>query len=128
METRRRPMKTIHAGQPEARQLITSKIERDGSCIVHTGHEVVIVDQDSLITADDYASRYASVLEHGTEDAAWFYELLGSDSALPANTLEDLYWSLQVASKFDSLDGLPTYGGEEPLDTSGVWSWDETSL
>ena len=25
-------------------------------------------------------------------------------------------------------DGLPTFGGEEPDDTSEVWSWDETRL
>lgn len=23
---------------------------------------------------------------------------------------------------------LPTFGGEEPLDTDGIWSWDETRL
>jgi hypothetical protein len=23
---------------------------------------------------------------------------------------------------------LPTYGGEEPVDTLGVWSWDKTRL
>jgi hypothetical protein len=23
---------------------------------------------------------------------------------------------------------LPTFGGEEPSDTNGVWSWDETHL
>lgn len=25
----------------------------------------------------------------------------------------------------DRWDSLPTFGGEEPADTSGVWSWDE---
>tara|TARA_R110000868_G_scaffold12045_1_gene58478 strand:- start:42 stop:488 length:447 start_codon:yes stop_codon:yes gene_type:complete len=26
------------------------------------------------------------------------------------------------------LAGLPTFGGTEPADTSGIWSWDETRL
>tara|TARA_R110000868_G_C10586358_1_gene739146 strand:+ start:73 stop:321 length:249 start_codon:yes stop_codon:yes gene_type:complete len=26
------------------------------------------------------------------------------------------------------LAGLPTFGGTEPSDTSGIWSWDETRL
>jgi len=25
-------------------------------------------------------------------------------------------------------DALPTFGGDEPLDTHGVWSWDETRI
>ena len=29
---------------------------------------------------------------------------------------------------YGDFTSLPTYGGTEPLDTSGVWSWDDTHL
>lgn len=39
------------------------------------------------------------------------------DEHAPAHTCGDLDWTW-----------LPTFGGEEPRDTSGIWSWDETRL
>lgn len=39
------------------------------------------------------------------------------DDDAPAHTCGDLDWTT-----------LPTFGGVEPRDTSGVWSWDETRL
>lgn len=50
------------------------------------------------------------------------------------SSLEDLYGALRTAPHDDYGDdgidwtGLPTFGGAEPNNTSGVWSWDETRL
>jgi len=48
---------------------------------------------------------------------------------IPANSLNELMEYLRRAegSSVDWTD-LPTFGGEEPRDTLGVWSWDEDSL
>ena len=48
-------------------------------------------------------------------------------------TLEDLLIVLVDAARTgadEAIDfsSLPTFGGTEPVDTLGVWSWDETSL
>lgn len=39
--------------------------------------------------------------------------------------LENLFDAMKNGS-FDKWDNLPTFGGKEPADTCGVWSWDET--
>ena len=44
-------------------------------------------------------------------------------------TLDELLAVLQLSEKgYGDRTSLPTFGGEEPYDTSGVWSWDETRL
>lgn len=49
-----------------------------------------------------------------------------------ATNLKDLLNALRNMSAEDleqiDMTGLPTFGGEEPSNTAGVWSWDETSL
>ena len=58
-----------------------------------------------------------------------------------SNTLEQLRDNLQMIelirddcaennTPLDEVDytDLPTFGGDEPADTSGVWSWNEQSL
>lgn len=35
---------------------------------------------------------------------------------------------LSVELPDDDMSDLPTFGGDEQIDTCGVWSWDETRL
>ena len=44
-----------------------------------------------------------------------------------AATLDDLLTSMLAGAEAD-WDSLPVFGGGEPHDTRGVWSWDETRL
>jgi hypothetical protein len=44
-----------------------------------------------------------------------------------ATSLNDLLSNIRRGD-IDLSDNLPTFGGEEPANTLGVWSWDETSL
>jgi hypothetical protein len=50
----------------------------------------------------------------------------GDDSG-PIDDLGDLLAVLRDYQP-ESLDDLPTFGGDEPKDTLEVWSWDETRL
>lgn len=46
--------------------------------------------------------------------------------------LNELYAAIKAGDLDDMPEWqwteLPIFGGEEPADTSGVWSWDETRL
>ena len=42
-------------------------------------------------------------------------------------SLDDLYEGL-TSNHATLNDALPTFGGAEPSDTNGVWSWDPTRL
>ena len=44
-----------------------------------------------------------------------------------ATTLDEL-WQLMRDGIAMSWEHLPTYGGPDPADTSGVWSWDHSRL
>jgi len=46
-----------------------------------------------------------------------------------AKNLADLFAQMKLRS-LDSEDwtSLPTFGGHEPLDTAGIWSWDATHV
>jgi hypothetical protein len=46
-----------------------------------------------------------------------------------AENLDDLLAQIK-SDALDDLDysSLPTFGGDEPFDTRGIWSWDETRL
>jgi len=51
-----------------------------------------------------------------------------SKSTTAAN-LDDLIESVRAGEYTDrQMTDLPTYGGEEPESTEGVWSWDATRL
>lgn len=56
-------------------------------------------------------------IEAELETAANLYDLLAAIRAIP----EDVYLDVDLTS-------LPTFGGEEPSSTAGVWSWDEEHL
>ena len=57
-------------------------------------------------------------------------------------TLDDLLTAMQTATTADTFEALglpvahgqpdwtslPTFGGDEPHDTTGIWSWDEDRL
>lgn len=51
---------------------------------------------------------------------------------MKATNLKDLLNELRnmTAEELEQMDmaSLPTFGGEEPSDTSAVWSWDADSL
>lgn len=47
-------------------------------------------------------------------------------TATTAN-LNELFDALQ-SREIEMSDQLPTFGGTEPQDTQGVWSWDESRL
>jgi hypothetical protein len=50
-------------------------------------------------------------------------------SYLPANNLDELLAALRSRPYDERLmTNLPTFGGEEPASTGGVWSWDATRL
>lgn len=59
--------------------------------------------------------------------------VIDANAALAAaESLDEL---LDLLEEIDSemlgycdLPGLPTFGGAEPRDTAGIWSWDETRL
>lgn len=59
--------------------------------------------------------------------------VIDADAALAAAaSLDEL---LDLLGEIDSeilghcdLPGLPTFGGVEPRETAGIWSWDETRL
>lgn len=59
---------------------------------------------------------------------------LPTDSVLAATSLPDLCRALNELDPRDRpaatlvMPLLPTFGGEAPVDTRGVWSWDETSV
>ena len=44
-----------------------------------------------------------------------------------AGTLDDLFARMRAGAEAD-WGSLPVFGGGEPHDTRGVWSWDETRL
>ena len=46
-------------------------------------------------------------------------------AALQPADLDELFEAMR-SGRIDCFDELPTYGGTEPDDTSGVWSWDAT--
>ena len=46
------------------------------------------------------------------------------DALQPAD-LDELAEAMR-SGRIDCFDELPTFGGDEPTDTSGVWSWDAT--
>jgi hypothetical protein len=75
-------------------------------------------------------------------DGAWLAE---HEPEMSQEEAEELYNYLCAAPKIETLDelfalmktndprlplwdSLPTFGGLEPADTCGVWSWDETRL
>lgn len=43
-------------------------------------------------------------------------------------TLDDLFADLQDGSYGGDWTDCPTFGGSEPDETSGIWSWDEGRL
>lgn len=50
-----------------------------------------------------------------------------------AKNLQDLLAALRAAEAAGEaaqidMASLPTFGGEEPADTNGVWSWDSNNL
>ena len=47
---------------------------------------------------------------------------------IEARELPDLDHEFQNNSMFEDWSDLPTFGGEEPRDTSETWSWDETHV
>lgn len=52
------------------------------------------------------------------------------NSTSPITNLDSLLAALQEGQFENDNDWsqLPTFGGNEPRDTSGVWSWDETRV
>ena len=52
------------------------------------------------------------------------------NDALQPKNLDELFDALEWGEQFARADwtDLPIFGGEEPDDTSEVWSWDETRL
>jgi hypothetical protein len=52
------------------------------------------------------------------------------DQVNACTTLDELLVVLQKMTDSREVDmtSLPTFGGREPSDTAGVWSWDETRL
>lgn len=51
--------------------------------------------------------------------------------ALALPTLDDLLDAVKQTeglSYDDNFDGMPNFGGAEPDDTTGIWSWDATRL
>lgn len=55
-----------------------------------------------------------------------------SNSIITANNLDALRDALNEATEEEiwavDMTSLPTFGGTEPHDTEGVWSWDESRL
>lgn len=81
-------------------------------------------------------ARYAVWVEVGGLDD--IVEVLLVDIRL-ADTLDELAAALNALADHDpevreavedrlDMTSLPTFGGPEPADTTGVWSWDETRL
>lgn len=70
------------------------------------------------INTHDAAARLASAVT----DAADLDALLDALSELDASGVDS------EASGLVDLTNLPTFGGTEPENTTGVWSWDEDSL
>ena len=59
------------------------------------------------------------------QNEGWAYRCGGDSGRIDGLIdLDEVLWAEQPAN----LDDLPTFGGTEPDDTEGVWSWDETSL
>lgn len=42
--------------------------------------------------------------------------------------LNELFAALRANAVAGDWTDLPVFGGEEPTDTSGIWSWDEAHL
>jgi len=85
-------------------------------------------------------THYASTTKHGAkltiyydtsdpQNPGWAWRVLGYDDneSGPLDDLDDLLAVVQGHAP-DDLDGLPTFGGTEPDDTTEVWSWDENWL
>lgn len=68
--------------------------------------------------------------EADDDSLAWVRATEAPRRLAACDDLDDLQELLQDRDYSEHLDwtDLPTYGGEEPSDTSGVWSWDETRL
>ena len=71
------------------------------------------------------------------DNEGWAYRIFERDEmgrrydleSGPIDGLDQLEYVMQHEIEDDRvLSGLPTFGGEEPTDTSGVWSWDEGRL
>jgi hypothetical protein len=61
----------------------------------------------------------------------WAYRYIdddGVESSGPIDDLDDLLGVLLLGGDCDTMDRLPTFGGDEPEDTARVWSWDEKRL
>jgi len=65
--------------------------------------------------------------ESDPQDVGLAYRVPGLNESGPIDDLCDL---LDVLRDYrpESLDDLPTFGGDEPDDTVGVWSWDAKRL
>lgn len=49
------------------------------------------------------------------------------NATINVNDLDELLEVLNNDSiSVDDMTSLPTFGGDEPQDTQGIWSWDET--
>ena len=84
---------------------------------------------DAIEQARRVIASKVSCTTHDLICARKVLELLGEDVNLPANSLEELI-ELIRADHDDAIDmsSLPTFGGETPADTMGVWSWDRHRL
>jgi hypothetical protein len=94
-----------------------------------TGAEIEISEwlEDTGLDVEQHNSHARA--NHGDELAA--LEAEGRDAfaemraALQPATLDELAEAMRDGRVFRFDDGtLPTFGGEEPDDTCGVWSWD----
>jgi hypothetical protein len=107
---------------------------------VYMKHENAIETRINELTSYHGCTR--DELKNALCDGAWLAE---HEPEMRQEEVEELYEYLKAAPKIETLDdlfalmkardprlprwdSLPNFGGQEPADTFGVWSWDETRL
>jgi hypothetical protein len=114
-----------HCTVQRARLLTEKEAEEFGADIyLYARSEGDAIERARRVIAnnDDYTSHYLIC-------ARKVLELFGENVSLPANSLEELLQLIR-ADHDNAIDmsSLPTFGGETPEDTMGIWSWDRHRL
>jgi hypothetical protein len=97
-----------------------------------TGHDAIRYAEIQRVTLSKFADPIEEARDGLTLREA--REVAAADPSLvyvkiQIKTLDDLLLAIQRKELDDvPMDDLPTFGGEEPADTLGVFSWDETRL
>jgi len=108
---------------------VGSKVRiKKGACGEGYTFTVTSIELDPDERPQVYGPNYGPVWGSEVELVSPASEMMMPTTTAPAN-LDELLQAIRAGRYSDrDMTRLPTFGGEPPADTSGVWSWDEARL